>query len=439
MVVPAFGHEFKSKYFTLLDPNVTLINHGSYGTTPTCVIEKQMEQCKAAELYPDEYLNETAEENYKHQVKVLAEYLKIDWRNLALVVNATVGINTVLRSIKWDFSKDKVLFHSTSYGACGNTVKFLAEYYHLQYDVVEIEYPVEDDQLLAAFEEKLSTGEYRLCMFDMISSQPGVMLPHENLIKLCQKYSTMSLVDGAHAAGQVDLQFLDELHPDFLTTNLHKWLSVPKSCALLYVNPKHHATIQTTPVSWNYTAEGCQAIKDPKTAEEIEHNDHLMHNKFWFSGTVSYAAYFCVEEAIAFRKNICGGEEKIREYQWQVQKAAIEAITGVFGPGSKLMQNSTGTLTTPGLFNVSLPLDAKYSSIQQKLSTDFNFFRRFKAQCDVVARSKKAYAPFYFHGGDAWVRFSAQIFNEVQDYVVAAEIIKAIIMERLDEQLQLQK
>ncbi|CEP62765.1 uncharacterized protein LALA0_S06e03290g [Lachancea lanzarotensis] len=436
MAFPEFGHAFKSQYFSLLDPEVTLVNHGSFGTTPTCVVEKQKQLCEDAERYPDKYLTDEVEVLYKRQIRLLADYLKLDWRNLALVTNATVGVNTVLRSIPWNFSKDKVLIHSTGYEACGNTVKFLSEYFNLQYDVIDLTYPIEDEKVLEAFEDKLSTGEYRLCLFDMISSMPGVQLPYQDLIKLCQKYNTLSLLDGAHAAGQVDLQFLDELQPDFMTTNLHKWLSVPKSCALLYVNRKHHATIQTMPISWNFSAEACRAIENPQTVAEIEHNDLLMHNKFFFVGTISYSTYLCIEEALKFRQSICGGEERIRRYQWELQDAAVKAVTLALGSGSRLLQNSTNTLTTPGLFNVSLPLDAKYLSAQQKLSTDFHRFRRFKARCDVLTRSKKAYAPFYFHGDELWIRFSAQIFNEVEDYVLAAKIVKAIIYENLDEELR---
>ena len=112
---------FKSNYFTSLDPDVTLVNHGSFGTTPTCVLEKQIEISKAHERYPDAFYALEAEALYKKQISALSKYLGIDSRNLALVTNATTGVNTVLRSIPWDFGHDKVLLHSTSYKACANT------------------------------------------------------------------------------------------------------------------------------------------------------------------------------------------------------------------------------------------------------------------------------------------------------------------------------
>lgn len=427
----SFGKSFRS-HFPYLDPSVTPVNHGSFGLTPGCVIEQQKRVSEAHESYSDRFHFSDAEHLYARQIQALARYLRLDPRNLALVTNATCGVNTVLRSIKWDFSRDKVLVHSTSYTSCANTVKFLADYYGLRYDVVKLDYPIEDSDLLTRFHEKLATGNYRLCMFDLISSMPGVMLPCEQLIQLCKQHDVLSLVDGAHGAGLVDLQFLDTLQPDFFTTNLHKWLSAPKSCGLLYVNPKHHSTIQTLPISWNYSNQNCQYIPNPTTAEDRLQNENLMHNKFWFVGTMNYAQYFSIEEALKFREETCGGEDRIREYQWQLQREAVPLIVAEFGPGARLLQNSTNTLAVAGMFNVNIPLPEKYSALKQKLASDPYYFMDFKQKCFALMFSRKAFLPFIYHNGELWVRFSVQVYNELEDYKIGARSIKSAVMEVLD-------
>ncbi|SCU95630.1 LADA_0G16600g1_1 [Lachancea dasiensis] len=437
MVETSFGHEFRKRYFTLLDPSVIPLNHGSFGTTPTCVIEKQSEISHRHEWYPDHFETFEAEDLYKEQILALGRYIGVDAKNLALVTNATTGVNTVIRSIKWDFSNDKVLLHSTCYQACKNTIKFMAEYYGLRYDVIELNYPLEDNDVLSEFDKRLATGEYRLCMFDMISSMPGLKLPYQELIVLCQKYATLSLLDGAHAAGLVNLSFLNELKPDFMTTNLHKWLSVPKPCGLLYVHEKHHGMIQTCPISWNYSLEACQHIENPKNEQEIQHNEQLLHKKFWFVGTASYSQYFCIKEAIKFRQQICGGEERIHAYQRSLQIQAIKVIKDTFGTGSELLQNEGMTLVTPGMFNLSLPLPEKYECISKKLQQDAFYFRKVKLTCDRIAMERKSYVPFFFHSKKLWFRFSVQIFNEIEDYVRGAQILKAIIFETFDKELSL--
>lgn len=193
-------------------------------------------------------------------------------------------------------------------------------------------------------------------------------------------------MDGAHAADQVDLSFLDTLKPDFMASNLHKWLFVPKSCAMFYVNPKHRNMIQTLPISWSY---GTRPIELPSNSQEVQHNEHLLVNKFCFVGTTTYAQMLSVSEALKFRAEICGGEDNIRKYQYDLQEEAIEQVKAIFGPGSELLQNSTNSLVPPGLFNISLPLVEKYSAVHQNLQGDFGYFRTFKHKCDEQIIIKK--------------------------------------------------
>lgn len=429
-----FGHEFRRKYFPLIREDVIPINHGSFGVTPSPVVERQKQAIDEEEKFTDEFYFFTCHEEYLKQLKALGSYLGLDYRNLALVTNATTAINCVLRSIPWDFTKDRILIHSTTYRACANTIRFLADYFELQYDIVELDYPLENEEVLAAFEKKLSTGQYKLCLFDMISSLPGVKLPYLELISLCQKYGVWSLVDGAHAVGQVDISFLDTLKPDFMTTNLHKWLFVSKSCALFYVNPKHHDLIQTFPVSWSY---GTRPIGSPKTLEDVRHNEHLLINKFSFVGTVTYSQILSVSEALKFRSEVCGGEENIRKYQYDVQEKAVDQVKKVFGPGSKLLQNSTKTLNPPGLFNVSLPVDSKYAPVIRHLFNNFDDYKLFKHECDKkMLTEMKAFALFVIHNNEIWVRFSVNLYNEVGDYAVGAAKVKFVLEYFLQQKLE---
>ena len=91
-----FGYEFKTKYFSYLDPSVILLNHGSYGTTPSSVIDKQKSLVESHEVYPCRHQYFEVIEEYKHQLEVLANYLGLDYYNCAVVENATTGVNTCL-------------------------------------------------------------------------------------------------------------------------------------------------------------------------------------------------------------------------------------------------------------------------------------------------------------------------------------------------------
>lgn len=407
-----FGTEFKNKHFTLLDPEVVPVNHGSYGTTPTSVIESQIQACREHEKYPDDFEQFQVFDIYKDQINYLATYLGLNGENLVLVSNATAAINTVLRSIPWDFSKDTILLHSTTYQACANTATFMRDYYGLKLETVDLQYPLDDSKVVSLFREKLvANRSIRVVMFDVISSMPGVKVPYEQLIKLCREFNVLSLIDGAHAVGQLDLTFLDTLQPDFFTSNLHKWLYVPKSVAMLYVNPRHHDMIQSMPVSWNYSAGKISLCE-----------------KFAYYGTASYASIMCIKAAIDFRASICGGEENIQQYQYKLRKDAVSLVKAIFGEGAELLENQGQTLRVPGMFNINLPLRRIEVLLENK-----EIYAKFRINCHKqMVKEDKAFVPIFIHNNKLWARFSVQVFNDLKDYKIAAESVKSVVESQLN-------
>lgn len=59
----------------------------------------------------------------------------------------------------------------------------------------------------------------------------------ERCVELLREEQILSLVDGAHALGQIPID-LDACKPDFFFSNLHKWLYGHRGSTFLYVDPK---------------------------------------------------------------------------------------------------------------------------------------------------------------------------------------------------------
>jgi selenocysteine lyase/cysteine desulfurase len=47
-------------------------------------------------------------------------------------------------------------------------------------------------------------------------------MPWETLVQACKEMNILSLIDGAHGIGHIDLSHLGEVDPDFFVSNCHK-------------------------------------------------------------------------------------------------------------------------------------------------------------------------------------------------------------------------
>jgi hercynylcysteine S-oxide lyase len=59
-------------------------------------------------------------------------------------------------------------------------------------------------------------------MFDTVLTFPGVRMPWETLVRACKDLAVLSLIDGAHGIGHIDLKRLGNVGPDFFTSNCYK-------------------------------------------------------------------------------------------------------------------------------------------------------------------------------------------------------------------------
>ena len=96
-------------------------------------------------------------------------------------MNATVGVNTVIRSVDWQRG-DVALCFSTVYHACGAALAWAAERYGIEVNSIEIQHPLSSKDILRLTEERIqslkkSGKTVKLLLFDAISSMPSVVVP----------------------------------------------------------------------------------------------------------------------------------------------------------------------------------------------------------------------------------------------------------------------
>ena len=394
---------------------------------------------------PDVYIRYRYPELLDESRAALGRLLSTNPDTLVLVPNASTGVNTILRNIEWNSdAKDEILWFSTIYGGCGNTIDYVVDSQRGLVSSREIilQYPIEDDEIVSRFKEavKASTEASkrpRICVFDVVSSLPGVRFPFERMAEACRELGVLSLIDGAQGIGMIpiDLSIVD---PDFFVSNCHKWLMTPRGCAVLYVPVRNqHMMLSTLPTSHGYIA------KVPRLNPLPPNKKPQFVRNFEFVGTVDNSPYVCVTDSIKWRDEVLGGEARITDYLQALVKEGGRKAAKILG--TRVLDNETGTLTNCGMVNVALPMimvpDEEIG--QQHLNSADVVVRRSQAYAitqwilETLMEDFKTFIALFAIDGRWWARLSAQVYLEVDDFEWAARTLKTMcerVRTRVGEQ-----
>ena len=150
-------------------PTYTPLNHGSFGAYPRYVQAKQDEFTKLCHERPDTFIVYDLPELIDKSRRAVAPLLGVAIDEVVFVPNATTGVNTVLRNLK--FSESDVVVHfSTIYGACEKTLTSISEMMPLTCESIVLEYPIQDDEIVRRLRESVAKvrdegRNVRVCMF----------------------------------------------------------------------------------------------------------------------------------------------------------------------------------------------------------------------------------------------------------------------------------
>ena len=79
--------------------------------------------------------------------QALAGLLSCDADDLALIENATSGVNTVLRSLRFEPS-DEILVPDHAYQACRNTIDYVADRWGATVVTVNLPFPIDGPEVV---------------------------------------------------------------------------------------------------------------------------------------------------------------------------------------------------------------------------------------------------------------------------------------------------
>ncbi|MBK9387590.1 MAG: aminotransferase class V-fold PLP-dependent enzyme [Planctomycetes bacterium] len=300
--------------FWTLDERVTFLNHGSFGACPIPVQEEQTRYRMQMEREPVRFMVRELPPLLDAVRTRLAEFLRCDAEGLALIPNATTGVNTVLRSLQLQRG-DELLVTDHEYNACRNALNAVAKEKGATVVVAYMPFPVlSDDEIVAAILERVS-ARTKFALVDHVTSPTGIVLPVERLARELARRGVPLLVDGAHAPGMLDLDLakLAEAGVHWYTGNCHKWMCTPKGSALLYVRADRREGFRPLVIS-----HGANASTARHSRFRLE---------FDWGGTLDPTSWLAIPKAIDFLGSLLpGGWPELREKNHALAIEARELI-----------------------------------------------------------------------------------------------------------------
>jgi isopenicillin-N epimerase len=298
------------KRYFLLDPEIIFLNHGSFGAAPRPVFEAYQEWQSRLERQPVKFLSREFHNYLSTSRAALAEYLGTAPTSLVIIPNATWGVNVVARSIKFE-PGDEILTSDQEYGACEKIFEYVCE----RTGTILIKRPIPlpapgSEDVVDTIWDGVTTRT-KLIFLSHITSSSGLKLPVKDICRRARNNGILTLVDGAHAPGQIDLD-LDALGTDFYTGNCHKWLMAPKGAGFLYTRPGSQQLIEPLIVSWGWRAE-----------EPFNLGSAYLNNFEWM-GTRDYSAFLSIPAAIQFQK-----QHHWAEVRLQCQELLHQTLAGI--------------------------------------------------------------------------------------------------------------
>ena len=381
-----FGRAMRAAF--CLDEAVAFLNHGSFGATPRVVLAAQERWRAAMEHQPVRFMGRLLPPGLDAARTALADFVGADPADLAFVENASAGVNSVLRSLEFG-PGDEIVVTALGYPAVLNAARYTAERSGARLVTVSLNLPIAGPDAIRSAVGTALSARTRLAILDHVTSASACVMPLAALIEDCHSAGVPVLVDGAHAPGMLPLE-LDRLGADWYTGNCHKWLFAPKGAGFLHARRDRRDVLHPLVISHGL--------------------DKGLHAEFDWPGTRDFTAWLSIADAVAFHRE--HDSDAIHQHNRDLARGMATELAAQWGTGLAVDPALLGSMAT-----VRLPLDGPAT------------LERATALHDRLIDRHGVEIPVWALDDALWVRLSAQIYNEPEDYRRLARAVLAIAAE----------
>ena len=374
------------KDWFLLDPDITFLNHGSYGACSKPVFKEYQDWQQKLETQPVQFMTNQVYSAMEKSRESMSQFVGCDDEELVFFQNPTTAVTNVIYNLDLK-PGDEVLMSNHEYGALVRAWKMWGEKTGVNIIQQDISMPVTIEE---NFIENFWTGvtdQTKVIFLSHITSSTALIFPIEKIIKLAKEQNILTIIDGAHVPAQIPLN-IHELGCDFYTGACHKWLCAPKGSSFLFVKKEHQDWVKPVVVSWGKDGD------DPTPSEFIQN--------FQWQGTRDMSAFLTIPTAINFYN------KEIRPYQAACKKI-IQDTYSEFPSVLNTEPISAGIEWLAQLVAHPLPKNIP-SNLKKRLWEEY--------QIEI---------PVFEWNGQEFVRVSIQVYNTQKDVDLLMSALRSLI------------
>ena len=377
-----FGRAIRNQW--LLEEGMTFLNHGSFGATPRRVLAAQ-ERCRVAmERQPLRFFLEEAEPALNAVRTDLAQLLGARPQDLGFVTNATHGANAVIRSLPLR-PGDELVGVGHLYPSVDASMDYSCRRAGATMVRVGVPFPLTDVADVLQRVDDAINERTRLLVVDHVTSVTALVLPVAAFVALARRRGVPILVDGAHAPGMLPLD-LDALGADYYVGNCHKWLCSAKGCGFLWAHPDRPDRSELHP-----------------PAISLLHSEGFPREFDW-TGTADYTPWLSLPEALAFHREL--GPERVRRHNRDLVLAGGRLCADAWDLPLPTAPEFVGSM-------IALPCPVPCEGTKPAADA---------LRAELWGRHRIEAMPVPA-AGRAWIRVSAQVYNDLDDFRRLAEAL----------------
>ena len=220
-----------------LKPGYINLENGYYNVMPAEVMDRYYAHIREMNLEGARYMRTRQDDDKRMVATRLATLAGCGADELIITRNTTESLDMIISGMNWK-QGDEAVMAEQDYGAMLDMFGQVSKRYGVVNKTISLPIDPQNDQEIVDRYAAAITPKTKLLMISHMVNITGQILPVRKICDMAHQKKVPVMVDGAHAFAHIKFKISD-LNCDYYGSSLHKWLSAPLGCGILYVNKQN--------------------------------------------------------------------------------------------------------------------------------------------------------------------------------------------------------